>query len=240
MECKWNLEAARTGGLAFSEETRKKIAYFKVVSDSGHFPLKLMVISEEHGFIFIHLIKTAGTSITAALKPFGKTHKQIPGGYTCHDSAEVLISKLGKETYKSFFSFAIVRNPWDLLVSNYNYVLKSPKHARHAEFKAFSGYAEYLEWQFARGFKNQRDHLFCGEEQVVDFIGRYENIESDWKIICERIGISVGLPLLNTTKTQPYQDFYTPELVELVAHEFEPDIRQFGYQFESGKDLALA
>jgi len=212
-----------------------RIAIFLHEGNLGPVPQKLMVISEQYRFIFIHVIKTAGTSITAALKPFGKTHKEILGGYTCHDPAQVIISKMGKASFDSFFSFAIVRNPWDLMVSNYNYVLKSPKHARHAEFKAFSGFGEYLAWQCAREFKSQRDYLFSGEEQLVDFIGRYENLESDWKTICERIGIKVELPFLNTTNSRPYLEFYTQELIEMVARKLEADIQQFGYQFDPAR-----
>jgi hypothetical protein len=191
-----------------------------------------MIISEEHRFLFIHLIKTAGTSVTVALKPFGKTHKEIGQGYGCHDSAPVLVDRLGKETFKSYFSFAFVRNPWDRQVSEFLYVLKSPKHHRYAQYTAYKGFEEYLEWRCSEEIKSQRDALFSGEEQLVDYIGRYETLEADYKVICDRIGIDAPLPVLNVSKTKPYQTYYTKAMVDMVALRVEADIQQFGYRFE--------
>lgn len=191
-----------------------------------------MILSEQHRFIFIHLIKTAGTSVTSALRSFGKTHKEIGQGYTCHDNAPLLISRLGRDVFKSYFTFAFVRNPWDMQVSLYHYILRSPKNQSHAIVKGFSGFEEYIRWACHPGAKCQRDHLFSGDEQLVDFIGRYEAMERDFKSICARIGIRADLPRLNVSQRKAFQSYYPPALVDVVAEAYEKDIRQFGYCFE--------
>ncbi len=191
-----------------------------------------MLISDQYRFLFIHLIKTAGTSFTVALKPFAKTHKEIGMGYTCHDDAPTVIGRMGRESFDSYFSFAMVRNPWDLHVSIYHYVLKTPRHARHAQFKALKGFDEYLELRISEGMKTQRDGLFSGDEQLVDYIGRFETIEADFNAICARIGVTLSLPVLNVSKTQPYQSYYTKATADMVAKQFEADIQQFGYRFD--------
>jgi len=191
-----------------------------------------MIISDAHRFLFIHLIKTAGTSITAALKPFGKTHKEIGKGFGCHDDANELIERMGRQTFDSYFSFATVRNPWDLQVSLYHYILQNPKHHHHATVSAFKDFPEYLDWRCSQGIKTQRSALYSGDEQLVDYIGRYENVAADFEAICEKVGLQASLPRLNVSTSAPYQSFYTQEMVDKLAPLVEPDIQQFGYSFD--------
>jgi sulfotransferase famil protein len=94
-----------------------------------------MIISHKHKFIFIHNYKTAGTSITQALLPYLDKNDIILG---CtpefeklsqnnlenglihkHSSALEIKENLNSNIWKSYFKFAFVRNPYDLILSYY-------------------------------------------------------------------------------------------------------------------------
>ncbi|MEJ2178416.1 MAG: sulfotransferase family 2 domain-containing protein, partial [Gammaproteobacteria bacterium] len=74
----------------------------------------------------------------------------------------------------------------------------------------------------------------CGTngELLMDFVGKLETLDEDWKTICERIGIPyVELPRKNISVKRPYTDYYKPALRDLVAHHWAREIELFGYEF---------
>ena len=79
-----------------------------------------------------------------------------------------------------------------------------------------------------------RADQFCSEdgELLVDFVGRFETIDSDFQKICSRLGILASLPKYNISNIAPYQQYYSEETKELVRSAFEVDISYFGYDFQ--------
>jgi hypothetical protein len=211
-----------------------------------------MLISHQKKFIFIHIYKNAGTSINDALMPYtfyNPTHSLIykmckkiriplpfaldPQPLPGHSTTSELIRVLGREKFDSYFSFAIVRNPWDWQVSLYSFVLRRPMHPQHDLTSRFKDFEEYLRWRCSEDVHFQKDFICAPDgSQLIDFIGRYENLDREFTAICEHIGIRASLPILNVSKTRPYQDYYTPETIDLVRQTFAPDIDMFGYDFE--------
>lgn len=207
-----------------------------------------MLISKKRKFIFIHIYKNAGSSITSALLPFAsnnwqRMHSRLlkwfnfspkfdPQLCPKHVKAPELIEIMGKSNFDSFFSFAIVRNPWDWQVSLYKYMLKTSEHHQHDLAKSFSGFDEYIRWRCADEVRFQKDFIYSEDgELLVDFVGKFENLDADFEKICSRIGVSAPLPKLNISNTKPYQEFYTEETRELVRQAFDADISLFEYQF---------
>lgn len=208
-----------------------------------------MLISKKHNFIFVHIYKNAGTSITHALRPFSLSqwqwmaHKILkktsfpspffdPHPFHDHIMASEIIDSLGRDKFNSFFSFAIVRNPWDWQVSLYKYMLKLKTHHQHELVKALGNFEEYIKWRCENEVRYQKDFIYSeNNELLVNFVGRYENLDADFKQICSHIGISASLPKLNISNTKPYQDYYTEKTKDLVKRAFEPDIKTFEYSF---------
>src|SRR5688572_2108450 len=81
-----------------------------------------MIISYSRKFIFIHAVKTGGTSIGKALAPFINDGDIISGypienpDWPKHSWAKHCQTRLDLD---KFWSFGFVRNPWDRLVSNF-------------------------------------------------------------------------------------------------------------------------
>ena len=207
-----------------------------------------MLISKKHHFIFIHIYKNAGSSITEALKPliakewrwkinliFRKL--KVPGlnlqPFPAHVYTQEVIDQLGKDIFDSYFSFAIVRNPWDWQVSLFKYMQKEKRNYQHELASKFQSFDEYIEWRCAEEVRFQKDFIYSSEgELLVDFVGRFENLEQDFAEICQRIGVpSIQLPKINVSNTKPYRSFYNDKTREMVRAAFEPDISLFNYSF---------
>ena len=208
-----------------------------------------MLISRKYNFLFVHIYKNAGTSITKALRPFvlNPSQRRIRNGlkkigapfsffdpqpFPDNIKASEIIDFLCYEKFKSFYSFAIVRNPWDWQVSLYNYMLKTESHNQHELVKDLGSFEKYIEWRCENEIRFQRDFIYSeNNELLVNFVGKFESLDADFKKICSNIGISTSLPKLNVSNSKPYQNFYTERTEELVRKSFQPDIETFNYEF---------
>jgi len=208
-----------------------------------------MLLSKRHNFIFIHIYKNAGTSIVSALSPHvlsgwqWRLYKALricgisppfcdPQPLPAHATASELIDFLGRDQYSDYFSFAVVRNPWDWQVSLYKYMCKLKTHHQHNMVMRLGSFDNYIRWRCDNEVRFQRDFVYSQEgECLVSFIARYETIGPDFQAVCSRVGVEASLPRLNVSNTRPYRDFYTRETKELVRRTFWPDIGGFGYDF---------
>ena len=70
---------------------------------------------------------------------------------------------------------------------------------------------------------------------IVDFIGKYENLQGDFDAVCKRIGVAtptLGHKKKSTDRSKDYRSYYDDECVELVAKQFARDIEILGYTFD--------
>ncbi len=209
-----------------------------------------MLLSESHQFLFVHVQKTAGTSITRTLAP----HALAPSSARWNK----LLSDLGlrrdwhrhyfrihaplaraeqiipPEEFARLFKFAFVRNPWDRLVSWYSYILEDRDHHRHARVRRMGSFERFVHGEAARARRSQWWMLKNSRGELgVDFVGRFENLEADMASVCSRIGIAYHpLPRAKTSRHAPWQSFYTPALAQFVSEHWGDEARAFGYQFE--------
>ncbi len=85
-------------------------------------------------------------------------------------------------------------------------------------------------------FIPQHRYLYDSNDNLmVDFVGRFENLNEDYEKIREKIGTGEPLKHLNKTKDKKENDYkkaYTPEMAEKVAQIYKKDLELFGYSFE--------
>jgi hypothetical protein len=212
-----------------------------------------MMISRQSRFLFVHIQKTAGTSLINALQGQMPDLKSFLG---THDTALHARRTLGEAVYDGYSTAAFVRNPWDRLVSWYTMIdqrrddaaprLLRPRprvpllwqyvRENSASFEEFirNCTAEIDDHDGRKSFCwNQVDYLEDGDgRRIVDFIGRYENLQADSDRLFERLGLpAVQLPRLNTTERIHYSAYFTDELTEIVRQRYQRDIAAFGYEF---------
>jgi chondroitin 4-sulfotransferase 11 len=181
-------------------------------------------------FVFIHINKTAGTSIGKAIG--------LPVKH--HQTAREVIAMVGKDKWDKAYKFTLVRNPWDKVVSHYEYRLKRNKTevaSRNISFpewvkKTYGQDKDPFYYNNPKSFQPQVEWLKDDEDKIsVDFVGKFESINEDFNQIKSVIGLDAELPHLNASKRAGYQTYYDDETREIVAHWFREDIEVFGYHF---------
>ena len=181
-------------------------------------------------YIFIHINKTAGTSIGKAIGLPVKDHL----------AAREVIARIGKERWNTAYTFTLVRNPWDKVVSHYEYRRKKNKTEIATRGITFSDWVKmtYGEnkntfyYDSPRSFQPQVEWLKDDEGRItLDHIGKFESISQDFNHIKSAIGLEVELPHLNASHRAAYQTYYDDETRAIVANWFREDIEAFDYAF---------
>ena len=181
-------------------------------------------------FIFIHINKTAGTSIGKAIGLPMKGHL----------TATEVIARIGVDKWNAAYKFTLVRNPWDKVVSHYEYRRKKNKTEIASQNISFTDWVKmtYGEekdtfyYNNPRSFQPQVDWLRDTEGKIsMDFIGKFESINEDFQHIKSVIGLDTILPHLNASIRTNYQEYYDDETRTIVARWFREDIEEFGYSF---------
>jgi hypothetical protein len=220
-----------------------------------------MLLSLKYNFLFVHIAKTGGTSVRAALSRLRWSDPWYYPMWLCSRMSALSGHRLGtkfprharviaaremlpQELFEKLFKFAFVRNPWDLQVSSYHHIRRERPHY----MQGHEDFASFLRWKFDperpyqyhidTSIELQSDYLVdLHGKIIVDFVGRYERLLGDFHAACERIGIPTPeMPHRRQAadRQRDYRGYYTAETAELVARHFEQDIRLLGYSFDPG------
>ena len=201
----------------------------------------MTIFSLQRKLLFIHLARTGGTSIYRLLQNNFPDAAKIGTRWA---TALAVEKQLGPDTFDSLWRFAIVRNPWDRLLSHYaNYCWENGrfhrKLAREDKLRhSVPTRDDFTEWATKRRryamFLPQLFHL-CDNQgnMLVQDIGRFEEYERATRTICERLGLNwASLKHLRQVPHEHYSHYYTDETRELVGKQFKADIDYFGYTFQ--------
>jgi hypothetical protein len=195
-----------------------------------------MIISNSHNFVFIATTKTGSTTIEKYLWSYKSKHKitHFDDSYNKHCPLKIIYEKF--PFIDNYFKFAVVRNPFDWVVSWYFY-RKSVSNNNNTKDISFK---EWLVDKNSSAYNiegigltlSQYDIISCDANIKIDFIGKYENLQEDFDIICDKIGIPrQELPRENRSNHKHYTEYYDDETRKIVAEKFAKDIKYFGYKF---------
>jgi hypothetical protein len=166
---------------------------------------------------------------------------------------------IGRKKFFQFFKFSFVRNPWDRVVSIYKFNMKrhgdlaSREKGSNTETKKdrfglemFLSFEEFVSWiQYSSATSNhaaphryQLDWLTDSSGNLLmNFIGSFESLESDWDVVADILRIDASLPHLNRINAKHYTEYYSEKTKAMVAEKFRVDIETFGYEFDTGPQL---
>lgn len=214
------------------------------------------MISHKYKCIFIHIPKTAGSSINEYLAEgvvldWKKPNYEVLYGW-CPDrkihlqhatSKQLLETELVTENqWETYFKFTFVRNPWDRAYSDYLWIMKD--RSIKGTFKEYifqTGEFDYvLNDNNTLNFRGdhilqQLDFFNLDGDDKVDFIGRFENFSEDIKILNNRLKIPKPFDLhakKNTNRLYHYSQFYTNSQKKLIEEKYKIDIESLNYNFE--------
>lgn len=214
-----------------------------------------MIISHSKKFVFVHIQKNAGTSITKYLDKYttyqdlllGCTEfgESINGHYRKrynlhkHSYAKRIRNVMGNKKWNKYYSFSFVRNPFDRIVSLYSWCRKGKfefpicQEAMKAE-----SFSQFIRGECFQQLPNQIEYLTDNKDNIiVDFIGRQESIQEDFDRICEKLEIpsdNMNRQRHNarTRSHDSYRDYYSSdEDIALVTKQFARDLEIFNYKF---------
>lgn len=218
-----------------------------------------MIISHKHKFIFSKPRKVAGSSIQLALakhcgpddiitplllKKDVDAEGDIQNDYARNDKGWFnhmkpyrTIKKLGRDHWDEYFTFSIVRNPWDMLVSRYFWnkkggaptasisdVLKEigqeplniDKYGklvstlrRDIMGKKVSADDTFEDFMknLPTNVKNTAYYFDSRGNEWQDFVIRFEHLDEDYKSVCEKVGIPYEPLPQLKTKTRKSRDY---------------------------------
>ena len=203
------------------------------------------MISHRHKFIHVGIPKSGTQSIRFALAPYMDISREdIESFFMDHHVNFKKLEKYIKQqnlNWDEYFKFLVVRNPWDRLVSGFFHILKQPSKLRRPDYSLWknSTFRDFIignsqvciDETFVK--KSYMSYMIDIEGKIVtDFIVRFENLQEDFNIVCDKIGVPrQKLPHVNKTKHKHYSEYYDDETRQIVAQKFAKDIEYFGYRF---------
>ena len=214
-----------------------------------------MILAPDKRFIFIHVPKAAGTSINSALSLYDAFFPVRNGdraarlrhaaqlglppaaaGLGEHASVKQCVAALGRPAFDGYYTFAFVRNPWDVAVSWFHYRLINPAVAGHAEAEKAGDFATYVA-KYLTGPDAARlvglQHPFVVDDTgavATSFIGRYESLEADFTHVIRHLGITaLELDHFNQSYHPAWPALYTARTFATVRELVAKDAALFGY-----------
>jgi len=212
----------------------------------------MLNIDSNYQFLFIHIPKCAGTSIESFFGYDYDNNKYIESdfkiGHPKHMTLNEYSSVLSKKLLDNIFKFTIIRNPFDLVLSQYYYGLYNEKTFWNGkndyEYKkniTFNDYIIFIQNNKRNDIKERLstnvyslDEYIISDNVELDFIGRYENLNEDIKKIYSCLDIEYKeLPFENKSKINKlnYKDYYNNQTKDLVYKIFKDELKKYNYEF---------
>jgi hypothetical protein len=226
-----------------------------------------MILSHQHRFIFVKTKKTASSSVELALSSLcgpddvitplldreekfrqgrgaqnylrgdaererrGSTGLVIPlrgQDFYGHMKAREVVA-IAPAEWANYFKAGFVRNPWDAHLSAFFW------GRRKGGDRSPEAFRRHVVGGFDNG--NAFQGIFLDGKVAVDFVGRFETLDADYRTMAGKMGCDSPppLPRLKTGSRPPegrdYRQYYDDASRELVAQKCAAAIEAFGYEF---------
>lgn len=213
-----------------------------------------MILSQGRKYIFIHIPKTGGTALTLALearamkddilfdntpKAKSRQHRQKElraAGRLWKHSTRADIEGLVPDL-DSYFTFTLVRNPWDRMVSYYHFLrVQSFDHpavslAKSTDFSTFLNapptQATLQAWPASAHMRDS-----AGVDRATLY-ARLEHMQDDLAPLETHLGFRLTIGRVNASeRDRDWRIYYSDVDAALIARLCAEDITRFGYGFD--------
>lgn len=192
--------------------------------------------------VFVQVPKNASSAIHRIMENQTDSH---------HDHMTYLdiLSQHDPELIESYYSFAICRNPYDRLVSAYEFLKQGDSGWEHSDLS----FEELINHFYKQGLHFYRhydvffwpQHRFVTIKKIVlvDKVIKYETLDEEWPEVQQKImssvpprfsplppTLSVENASTNRIGNKDWESYYTPELKEKVYELYQRDFEIFGYE----------
>jgi hypothetical protein len=232
-----------------------------------------ILINHELKAIYFHLPKTGGSYVKKILKeiynfqilllnrrdwynfsndpyvyinPWEITKKGIYRFYRNNNCENYPIDE---NIWDNYYKFCFIRNPYDKIVSCYEYFHNDYKLFIYENFTKkeslldfIKNYQSEINHVYNHSFIPQYEHLIDDNMKInIDYIGKFENLNEDLLKILTNIGITnfthlkylednIKINKNNNKKYNYYYEYYNDEILFLVNNIFEKDFKYLDYE----------
>ena len=208
-----------------------------------------MIVSHRHKLIFFAIPNTATHAIRIALRPhLDDSDEEQVGLFVQKKIADPDLAKIShghiscmqmrdvsdEGLWRSYFKFAFVRNPFDRFVSYCAFMNRNNPdfHDRPQSYM----YNTLMSKKNKKHILFQPQHKFiCDENEnlLTDFVGRYETLENDYHLVCQKSGLQKPrLQKVNGSQHNHFSEYYNEELLDFVKEYYKKDFEIFNYSTE--------
>jgi hypothetical protein len=171
----------------------------------------MTIINNTFGFIFVHIPKCGGTSVSMALSDLSQFNDIELGGTAYgqainrayhtrfgigkHSTANEIRSVIGHSLWARYYSFALVRNPYQRAISSYCFFKdREQDYQIMTTFRNFNEYVQSEEWKGGGpdglNLTQRRWLTDASRAQLVNEIFRLEDIIADSEPLLRRLGLN--------------------------------------------------
>lgn len=184
--------------------------------------------------IYVHIPKTAGTSVSFSL--FGNL---AWGHHKIRDYEKIFT----RRTINHYLKFAFVRHPQTRLYSAFSFLKKGGSTSKDSNWARknldmYNDFDSFVQlWVNETNifdyvhFIPQYQFLIDSEDKMrIDFIGKFEQLESDYEKICRKLNINAKLMRKNITKeTVGKQMVVSNKSEDIIRDVYRKDFEVFNY-----------
>jgi hypothetical protein len=215
-----------------------------------------MLISHSKKFITVDIPKTGTRSLRESLCPWGiidVVGKADPSA-EFHQHGTVERAKLAFENnnwdWDEYYSFSIVRNPWERYFSFFKYFKNYAEKYQNKDSSIVWRKAEINQGKMCHEmFKNknekkilkniinkkkvQSEYYEINGQVAISHIALFEDISNEFKKLCLKIDVDeIELKHGNkSSSSHNMHDIYNQELIDLVAEKEKSCIKLFNYDY---------
>lgn len=163
----------------------------------------------------------------------------IQQGPLQHLTAKNIRKVIGEKKFNEYYKFAIVRNPYSKMVSEYFY-FKRKKRLQHYlaadESIDFETFLRLCQTKPETHWMKQKDFVYDEGRLIVDHVGKFENFVNEYRTLLQRYGLWDGtvfcLNVNRATIGKHYTEYYSDKTKQMVEEMYREDLEAFDYDYD--------
>ena len=155
-------------------------------------------------FLFIHIPKTAGTSVLSCLYKNQFKVRHLP------------LASYSSIVLDDVFVFCIIRNPFDRFISQWLYHNNFKDNFFYKQYKKkfdIFSYLDIVKNSSQRVSWKPMSSFVFHKSKKVDFFLRFENLSNDWQKLCDIIGSNIDLKHLKKNADRYHYSYYYNDIL---------------------------